>query len=307
MGQKSSKKMTRMEKTETLKGYLFISPYLIGFFVFTLFPMAFSFYSSFTYYDLTSIQKWIGFKNYINILTSDPDFLKALSNTGYYVLFSVPLVIVLALAIALLMNIRTRFMGVFRTIYYLPSVLSGVAVTLLWMWIFDGRSGLVNNILAWFGIQGPAWFFNASTTKPALIIMRLWHVGGTMVLFLAALQNVPQDLYEAGEIDGATGIKRFWHITLPMISPTLLFVIITGINGAFQIFDTAYVITSGDGGVGKSLLFYNLHLYNKAFKEFKMGYASAMAWILFAIIMFFTVIQLKISNRWVYYEGGTQK
>ena len=303
-------KMTRTEKFETLKGYAFISPYIIGFIMFTLFPMVFSLYSSFTYYDLTSIKKWIGVKNYVDIFTSDKEFIKALGNTGYYVLFSVPLVIVVSLTVALLMNVRTRFMGIFRTLYYLPSVLSGVAVTLLWMWIFDGRDGLLNTFIGFFGIRGPSWFFNADATKPALIIMRLWHCGGTIILFLASLQNVPVDLYEAAEIDGATGFRSFFHITLPMISPTMLFIMITGINGAFQIFDSAYIITQNsgsDGGVGKSLLFYNLHLYIKAFREFKMGYASAMAWILFAIIMIFTGIQLYASNRWVYYEGGTRK
>lgn len=300
--------MTRSEKFETLKGYGFISPYLIGFLTFTLFPLGFSLYSSFTYYDLTSIQKWIGLRNYTKIFTDDPDFLKSLWNTAYYVVFSVPLVIILALILAMMMNVKSKHMGIFRTLYYLPSVLSGVAVTLLFMWIFDARDGLINNILGWFGINGPAWFYNPDTTKPTLIIMRLWHTGGTIVLFLAALQNVPEDLYESAEIDGASRLRRMWNITLPMISPTILFVMITGIIGSFQVFDQAYIVTQGDPNfASKSMLFYNLQLYIKAFKDFQMGYATAMAWILFAIIMMITGLQLYLSKRWVYYEGGTNK
>ncbi len=300
-------RMTKRERWETLKGYLFISPYLIGFVCFTLIPLLFSMYSSFTYYDMTSTQKWVGLKNYINIFAGDENVRIGLYNTVYYVIFSVPMVIILALMIALLLNMKVWLMSFFRTVYYLPSVLSGVAVYLLWQWIFDPSNGLLNNMLALINIQGPAWLFDPNWTKPALIIMRMWHVGGTMVLFLAALQNVPEELYDAGEIDGAVGFKRFRYITLPMVSPTMLFVMITAINGAFQIFDSAYIMTNGDmNAAGKSLLFYNLYLYNKAMKEYSMGYACALAWVLFAIILVFTLLQLYVSNKWVYYDddGG---
>lgn len=301
--------MTKIERRETLKGYAFISPYLIGFFCFTLFPLGFSLYASFTYYDMTSIQKWIGLLNYTQIFTKDRNFSMALYNTFYYVVFSVPTVIVVSLALALVMNMKIWFARFFRTVYYLPSILSGVAVCLLWQWIFEPNDGLLNNLLAIIGIQGPAWLRDPLYTKPALIIMRLWSTGGTMVLFLAALQNVPQDLYDAGDIDGAVGWRRFRHITLPMISPTVLFVMITGINGAFQIFDSAYLLsgTGGTGGPGRSLLFYNLNLYYTAIRDFRMGYACALAWVLFFIIMVFTVTQMKLSQRWVYYEGGDGK
>jgi multiple sugar transport system permease protein len=300
--------MSKSERRENLKGYAFISPYLIGFCCFVALPLFFSLYSSFTYYDITSTQKWIGWKNYINIFTKDTNFIKSLENTFYYVVFSVPLVIILAMVLALLMNMKIRFMQVFRTAYYLPSVLSGVAVYLLWQWIFDPSNGLLNNVLALIGVHGPAWLFDPSFTKAALIVMRLWSIGGTMILLLAALQSVPADLYDAGAIDGVTGFKRFIYITLPMISPTMLFVMITGINGAFQIFDSAYIMsTNGTGDPGKSLLFYNLNLYNIAIKEYRMGYACALAWILFVIILFFTLIQLYVSRKWVYYEGGDNK
>lgn len=297
-------RMTKTEIRENLKGWAFIMPYVLGFFVFTAYPLLFSASTSFTYYNITAVQKWYGVRNFTNLFNDDL-FYKSLGNTLYYVAFSVPLVIILALMLALLMNTKPKGVGVFRTLYYLPSVLSGVAVYMLWQWIFDPGNGLLNNGLALIGVKGPAWMYDMNYTKPALIIMRLWHTGSTMILLLAALQNVPEELYEAGELDGATGIKKLWHITLPMISPTLFFVMVTGISGAFQVYDSAYIMTSGDGGPGKSLLFYNLYLFNTAFADQAMGKASAMAWILFAIIMFFTAIQQIASKKWVYYAGGT--
>ncbi len=301
-----SKRLLSSQAKTNIKGYLFISPWIIGFSVFVLWPMLFSLYSSFTYYDITSIQKWIWFKNYISIFTRDANFITALKNTAFYAVFSVPLAITLALMLALLLNMKVKGVRIFRTIYYLPSVLSGVAVTLLWMWIFAPVGGLINNVLGILGIQGPAWFSDPNWSKPALIIMRLWGVGGSMVLFLAALQDVPRHLYEAAELDGASRIGRFFHVTLPMISPTMLFVTITGINGALQVFDTAFIISKGKGGPAGSTLFYNVYLYNKAFEELQMGYACALAWVLFLIIMVFTAIQMYFSKKWVYYEGGAK-
>lgn len=298
--------MTRNEKRENVKGYLFISPYIIGFCVFIAFPLLFSFFSSFTYYNITAVQKWYGLGSYQYMFFKDDLFWQSLGNTLYYVVFSVPLVIITAMILALLMNMRVRFMGVFRTVYYLPTVLSGVAVFLLWQWIFDPSNGLLNNGLALLGIKGPAWLYDAKWTKPAMIIMRLWSTGSTMILLLAALQGVPQDLYEAGAVDGAVGFKKFRYITLPMISPTLFFVLVTGISGAFQVYDQAFIMVQ-NGGPGKSLLFYNLHLFYTAFRDQSMGTASAMAWVLFAIIMFFTVVQMVGSKKWVHYEGGTDK
>ncbi|MHC1787552.1 MAG: carbohydrate ABC transporter permease [Christensenellales bacterium] len=298
--------MTRNEVRENLKGYAFISPYLIGFLLFIAYPMLFSLFSSFTYYNITAVQKWYGVTNYLSLFTGDDMFWKSLGNTMYYVVFSVPLVIIMAMLLALLMNMRVRFMSFFRTVYYLPSVLSGVAVFLLWQWIFDPNSGLLNNGLAILGIRGPAWLYDATWTKPALIVMRLWSTGGTMVLLLAALQGVPGELYEAGAIDGAVKWKKFRYITLPMISPTLFFVMVTGISSAFQVYDSAYIMVE-NGGPDKSLMFYNLYLFTTAFKDQSMGKASAMAWFLFFVIMVFTLIQMAASKRWVYYEGGTDK
>lgn len=299
-------RMTRNELRENLKGYAFISPYIAGFLLFIAYPMMFSLFSSFTYYNITAVQKWYGVTNYIALFAKDDMFWKSLGNTMYYVAFSVPMVIIIAMMLALLMNMRVRFMSFFRTVYYLPSVLSGVAVFLLWQWIFDPNSGLLNNGLAILGIRGPAWLYDAAWTKPALIIMRIWSTGGTMVLLLAALQGVPVDLYEAGAIDGAVKWKKFRYITLPMISPTLFFVMVTGISSAFQVYDSAYIMVE-NGGPDKSLMFYNLYLFTTAFKDQSMGKASAMAWFLFFIIMAFTLFQMSVSRKWVHYEGGTDK
>ncbi|HHV08809.1 MAG TPA: sugar ABC transporter permease [Clostridiales bacterium] len=299
-------RMTQIERRENMKGYLFITPYLIGFTAFIAIPLAFSLFSSFTYYNITAVQKWYGAGNYTSLFTGDKYFWKSLYNTLYYVVFSVPLVIIVSMALALLLNLKVKGMKLFRTVYYLPSVLSGVAVFLLWQWIFDPNAGLLNNGLALLGIHGPAWLFDAATTKPAMIIMRLWGTGSTTIILLAALQGVSKDLYEAGDIDGAKGFKKFFYITLPMISPTIFFVMITGISSAFQIFDQAYIMTDGTGGPSQSLLFYNFYLFNTAFQDMLMGKASAMAWILFIIIMLFTIIQTVASRKWVHYEGGKE-
>lgn len=302
------KKMTKSERVENLKGYAFISPYLIGFACFTAIPLIFSFFSSFTYYNITAVQKWYGATNYIKLFTGDGYFWRSLYNTAWYVFVSVPLAIVVSMLLALLMNMNNiKGLRFFRTVYYLPSVLSGVAVFLLWQWILDPNAGLINNFLGTLGVSGPAWLYDARWTKPALVLMRIWGVGGSTIILLSALQSVPHELYEAGAIDGATGFRKFFRITLPMISPTLFFIMVTGISGAFQIFDAAYIMANGTGGPNNSLLFYNLYLFNTAMAEQQMGKASAMAWILFVIIMAFTVVQMIGSRKWVYYEGGTDK
>jgi multiple sugar transport system permease protein len=304
------RRMSRTERMDNIKGFAFISPYIIGFACFTALPMIFSFFSAFTYYNITAVQKWYGITNYIKLFTEDSYFWKSLYNTAWYVLISVPLAVVVSMLLALLMNVNhIKGLRVFRTLYYLPSVLSGVAVVLLWQWILDPNAGLLNNFLEIFGVAGPAWMYDPQWTKPAMVLMRIWGVGGTTVILLSALQAVPQELYEAAAIDGAAGAKRFFNITLPMISPTLFFVIVTGISGAFQIFDAAYIMLNGQstGGPNNSLLFYNLYLFNTAITDQQMGKASAMAWILFVIIMIFTVVQMIGSKKWVYYEGGTSK
>ena len=306
MANKTGKSRDRLTFRKSIKGYLFILPWLIGFVGIMLGPMLFSLYASFNVYNITNLMKWRGFRNYLTIFTNDNIFPTVIYNTAYYVLFSVPLAVIFALILALLLNTKVKGIGIFRTVFYVPSVLSGVAVALLWWWVFNPFGGLINNFLAIIHIQGPGWFNDPNWSKPALIVTRMWGVGGSMILFLAAFQDVPRTLYEACEIDGAKGLKKFFHITLPLISPTMLYVIVTGVIGAFQTFDNAYIISQGDGRPENSMLFYMIYLYRKAFIQGQMGYACALAWVLFVIIMIITGIQLLISRRWVYYEGGGQ-
>lgn len=298
------KRKSRLRFRENLQGYLFILPWIIGFLVFTVGPLIFSFFSSFTDYNITSRMNWVGFENYQWLFQHDTLFKTALYNTIYYVAFSVPLTTIGAIALSLLLNNDVPGIKVFRTIYYLPAVLSGVAVSLLWMQLLNPSTGLINTVLGWFGIQGPAWLFDPTWTKPALIIMSLWSVGANMLIYLASLKSVPKELYESAAIDGATWSQRLKNITLPMITPVIFFNLITSFIGAFQVFQTAYIMTQdGNGGPMNSLLFYNLYLWNKAFESFQMGYASAMAWILFIIVMVLTFANMRLSRYWVFYGG----
>lgn len=302
---KQKKPSSKRKKQEALWGLLFVSPFIIGFVIFMLGPMLFSFYGSLTNYNLTSKMDFIGFDNFTRMFTQDELFWKSLYNTGYYVLFNVPLTAIGSVLLAVLLNQRVRGMSVFRTIFYLPAILSGVAVYVLWMQMLSPTSGLINTVLAWVGVEGPAWLFDPEWTKPALILMKLWSVGGAMLLYLATLQNVPKQLYESAEIDGASAFKRFRHITLPLITPIIFYDVVTSTIGAFQIFQEAYVMTeSGTNGPANSLLFYNLHMWNKAFVAFDMGYAMAMSMVLFVIVLGLTFVNLKLAPRWVHYGGG---
>jgi multiple sugar transport system permease protein len=302
-----TKGLSRKAK-DNLAGYLFISPWIIGFLGLTLGPLLFSLAASFTDYNITSKMNFIGLENYKRMFTMDDLFRTSLFNTVYYVVFSVPLTTAGAIILAVLLNQKIKGMKFFRTIYYLPAVLSGVAVYFLWMQLLSPSTGLVNTMLAWFGIEGPAWLFDTEWTKPALLLMKMWSVGGGMLLYLAIMQGVSPQMYEAADIEGASPWQKFYHITLPMISPIIFFDVITSTIGAFQIFQEAYVMTeNGSGGPGNSLLFYNLHMWNNAFEVFNMGYASAMAWLLFIIVMILTAVNMKLGKRWVHYEGGDGK
>lgn len=301
--QNKKKRWTKKQKKDAWWGLLFVSPFIIGFLIFMLGPMLFSFIGSFTNYNLTSRMEFIGLANFKRMFTQDELFWKSLYNTAYYVILNVPLTAVGSVLLAVLLNQRMRGISIFRTIFYLPAILSGVAVYVLWMQLLSPTSGLINTVLSWFSIQGPAWLFDPAWTKPALILMKLWSVGGAMLLYLATLQNVPKQLYESAEIDGASPFKRFYHITLPMITPIIFYDVITSTIGAFQIFQEAYVMTdSGKGGPANSLLFYNLHMWNKAFVAFDMGYAMAMSMILFIIVLVLTFVNLKLAPRWVHYS-----
>ncbi|MEK5063223.1 MULTISPECIES: carbohydrate ABC transporter permease [Cytobacillus] len=306
-GMTSNRRISRKTR-DNIIGYLFISPWIIGFLGLTLGPLLFSLFASFTDYNITSKMNFIGFDNFKRMFTIDDLFKTSLWNTLFYVIFSVPLTTAGAIFLSVLLNQKVKGMKFFRTLYYLPAILSGVAVYFLWMQLLSPSTGLVNTFLAWFGIEGPAWLFDPEWTKPALLLMKMWSVGGGMLLYLASLQGVSNSLYEAADLDGADVIQKFFHITLPMISPIIFFDVLTSTIGSFQIFQEAYVMTeNGSGGPGNSLLFYNLHMWNNAFEVFDMGYASAMAWLLFIVVMILTIINMKIGKKWVYYEGGDNK
>ncbi len=293
---------------EAVVGWLFAMPWIVGFVLFTAGPMLFSLYTSFTRYNITAAPQWIGLQNYRSLF-NDPFFYTALYNTFWMVIVKIPIVVVASIAIALLLNMDVPGGKFFRAVFYLPNVLAGVAAVFLWKWIL-APNGLFNRALELIGLSGPGWFVDPFWTKPGLVIMGMWWIGGNILIYLAGLKGIPQQLYEAAEIDGASAWKQTWHITLPMLSPTIFFQVVTGIIGTFQIFTTAYIITGDQshiGGPGQSLLFYVLYLYNRAFGRigaggFQMGYAAAMAWVLFVIILAITLVQLWLARRWVYYE-----
>jgi multiple sugar transport system permease protein len=286
---------------ETFWGYIFIGPWLIGFLIFSLGPVVASFILSFTRYELITAPSWIGADNYVEMLTKDRLFWQSLYNTLYYTLFSVPLGLTFAFLLALLLNRRLPGIGVYRTVFYLPVVSSGVAISLLWIWLFNPQFGLLNYLLGLLGLPGPGWLTDSTWAKPALVLMSLWSVGGTTVILLAGLQGVPATLYEAAALDGANEWNRFWHITVPMMSPVIFFNFIIGIIGSFQVFTQAYVMTQG--GPQNATLFYVLHLFKQGFGLFRMGYAAALAWLLFLIILLLTLVQMVLARRWVYYAG----
>jgi len=286
-------------RREAVWAYLFLSPWILGFLIFLIGPMIASIYFSFTEYKVVKPPVWIGLANYTRMFGDDL-FYHSLKVTVTYTLFSVPLSIVAGLFVAILLNQDVKLSGLFRTIFYLPSVISGVAIAIVFAWIFNFRFGILNYFLSLVGVQGPNWLGHPRWTLWAFVLMSLWGVGGNVVIFLAALQGVPIVLYEAAEIDGANNWRRFWRITLPMISPAILFVLIQGVIGTFQTFTQSYIMTGG--GPANSTLFYLLYLYRNAFSWFEMGYASALAWVLFIIILILTLVMLKTSNQWVYYE-----
>jgi|HigsolmetaGSP12D_1036236.scaffolds.fasta_scaffold00104_9 multiple sugar transport system permease protein len=304
----ATQQRSRSRWKKTLTGYSFIAPWLIGFIVFTGGPLLFSLYVSFTNYDVTSRMDWVGLDNFKRMFNSDPLFWKSVYNTLWYVFIGVPFSTVGAILLSTLLSQKVWGAGFFRMLFYMPTVLSGVAVYTLWMQMLGPSTGLVNTILRFFGIDGPAWLSDPAWTKPALVLMRLWSLGTSMMLYLSAMHSVPEQLYEAAEIDGAGRVRRFFIITLPMISPIIFFDIIVSMIGAFQVFQEAYVMSKDNqGGPASSLLFYNLHLFNQAFTNFNMGYAAAMAWFLFLIVMAITLVNMAVSKYWVHYEGGDKR
>lgn len=286
-------------------GYLFISPWLIGFFGLTAYPLLLSLYYSFTNYTLLRPIEWVGTKNYVNIFTSDPKFEESLRATFQYVIASVPLKLVAALLIAMLLNKAVRGIGIYRTAIYFPSLIGGsIAVSMLWRNIF-GVEGIFNKIIATFGFEGKGWITSPDTAMSTLVLLAVWQFGSAMVIFLAGLKQIPNDLYEASSVDGANQFVQFFRITLPMLSPIIYFNLIMGVINAFQMFTSAFVITNG--GPMNSTYVYALYLYERAFSRYQLGYSSALAWIMLVIIVIASLIIAGTSRYWVFYETETER
>jgi multiple sugar transport system permease protein len=289
-------------RREILTAYLFASPWLIGFCVFLLYPLLASIYFSFCDYSVLRPPIYIGLANY-NGLAHDEVFRQALWNTLVYTAWALPLGALVALALAMLLNTRVKGMVFYRTLFYIPSLVPAVALGVLITWIFNGQHGILNVLLGHIGIKGPGWLEDPAWSKMTMILMAAWGAGNAMVIYLAGLQDVPQQLYEAADLDGATWWAKTRHVTLPMLSPVILFNVIMGIIGTLQVFTIPYIVSSS-GSPARSIYFYAMYLFDNAFIYHKMGYACAMGWILFLIVLAVTVISLRISNRHVYYGGS---
>ncbi len=304
---KQRNRLTPAARREATVFYLTVSPWIIGFLLFTVIPMAISLYLSFTQWNVIKSPIFIGLDNYVYMFTKDPDFYQSLKVTLLFTITSVPLQLIVALVLAVLLNEATYAVGFFRTAFYIPSIVASVASAVLWQWVFNARFGPINGLLRTLGLGTPNWFSDPHYALWALVIMSAWGVGGQMLIFLAGLKGIPRTLYEAAEVDGAERLTRFLRITLPMLSPTIFFNLIMSMIGAFQTFDSAYVIsTAHSGQIGNpqnSTLFYLLHLYQQGFSSLNMGYASALAWMLFIIILAVTLLINRSSKTWVFYSG----
>ncbi len=311
MFQRNLNKRTR----DTLKGYLFVLPWLISLVVFTAYPVFASFYFSLTKYTVLNPPRFIGLNNYQVMFDKDPLYWKSVWNTAYYTFFSVPLGLLVALGSALLLNTRSRGINVYRTLYYLPGLMPAVATALLWYVLLDPRLGLVNALLGVVGIPRLGWFHSAAWSKPALIMIAVWNGSGVpMLIFLAGLKEIPRSLIEAATIDGASPWQRFLNVTVPLLTPTIFFNLIIGIINSFQVFTVAFVAssvsaagTTQNAGPLNSLLMYMIHLYRNGFRYFAMGYASAMAVVMFLALVLLTLVLVRSADIWVYYEGGVRR
>ncbi len=284
-------------------GYLFLLPWLIGFLGLTIGPIIYSFYLSFTHFDLLTAPRWTGADNYVRMFTNDPKFFASMRVTLFFVVFSVPLKLAFALGVAMLLNRGMRGLPLYRALFYLPSLLgASVAISILWRQIFAG-DGLVNKVLALFGIIGPSWISNPNYSLWTLIILSIWQFGSPMIIFLAGLRQIPQDMYEAASLDGASKWRQFLKITLPLLTPVVFFNAIIQTIEAFKSFTPAFIISGGTGNPINSTLFYTLYLYQEAFGFFRMGYASALAWVLLALVAMFTAFSFLTSKYWVHYDN----
>jgi multiple sugar transport system permease protein len=288
-----------MRQQGILAGYLFISPVILGYLIWVAGPMLMAIWLSLTEWDMLRPATFVGLSNYQQMLHDDL-FWKSLTVTFYFTLVSVPLSLAISFAVAILVNVNVRGIALFRMLFYLPSIVPLVVSAVLWLWIFNSELGLLNALLHWLGLPKVLWFQDSNWAMPALIIMSLWNIGGSMIIFLAGLQGIPQHLYEAAEIDGANYWQRLWNVTIPMMSPVIFFNLVIGLIAALQTFVPGYLMTQG--GPQNSTLFYGLYIFRSAFRDFKMGYAAALSWVLFAIVLLLSVFVFRYLGRLVYYE-----
>ena len=296
-----SSKQPRLMASEHMAGFFFALPCILGVVIWVLGPMLYSLYLSLTSYDVLTPARFVGLANFQN-LPGDELFWTSLYNTAYVTVLGVPIQMAVALGLALILNQKVKGIAFFRTAFYLPSLTPAVASAILWVWLLNNQWGILNVILRAVGVHAPVWLGDPQWSKPAIILMQAWGAGASMIIYLAGLQGVPEQLYEAASIDGATDFQKFLHVTLPMLTPTIFFTAVIGIIGSLQVFTEAYILTQG--GPLNSTLFYVYYLFNNGFVYFKMGYAAAMAWILFAIVLVLTLIQFRLGRLWVYYEAG---
>jgi multiple sugar transport system permease protein len=296
----------RQSTRNTINGILFASPWLLGLLMFWIYPTLASAYYSFTKFNAVQAPQWIGLTNYINLFTKDMDFRDAVYNTLYFAIVSIPLAILLAFSLALMLNAKVKGQVVYRTIYFLPTLVPEVALAMVWIYLFTPGSGLVNVPFQWLGIYRLCWLTCPQMARATLVLLALWIIGQQVILYLAGLQDVPQDLYDAADVDGAGFFRRLRHITIPLMTPIIFFQLITLLIVSLQFFAIPYIMTGGTGFPANSTLFYSIYLYKQAFQYFNMGYASAMAWLLFVATLLVTLVIFRTSRAWVFYMGGEQ-
>ncbi len=290
-------------RRNTINGILFALPWIIGLLLFWVYPILASFYYSFNDFNAIQNPQWVGLQNYTTLF-KDPEFWISAYNTLYFAVLSIPLAIIFAFGLALLLNVNIRGRFIYRTVYFLPTLVPSVALSLVWIYLFNPATGLANVPFDWIGIRGPCWNACEAWARPTMILLALWIIGGQVVLYLAGLQDVPQELYDAAAVDGANMFQKFRAVTFPMMTPVIFFHLVTSVIGAFQFFDIPFIMTGGSGQPSNSLLFYSIYLYKNAFAYFKMGYASAMAWLMFLAILLITLAIFRSARYWVYYGGA---
>jgi len=303
---RKSKVFLKPSVRNTINGLLFASPWLIGLLIFWLYPIVASAYYSFTKFNGLQTPQWIGLGNYVRMFTDDPNFRDAVYNTLYFAIVSIPLAIILAFALAMMLNARIRGKVVYRTIYFLPTLVPEVALALVWVYLFTPGTGIINIPFDWLGIRGPCWIACPAWSRQTIVLLALWIIGQQVVLYLAGLQDVPQDLYDAADVDGAGFWSKFRHVTMPMMTPVIFFHLVISIIGALQFFTVPYIMTGGTGFPANSTLFYSIYLYKNGFQYFEMGYASALAWLLFMVTLAVTLVIFRSAHLWVFYAGGEQ-